>query len=161
MSSAASHQASNRLAREVDATQKRSMGETNRSIFACFARYGVYTGSNFCWSNNSTTLRAIEGFEKRGLAVKQTRDQYGKLVTVWVLPQPLRDRLVELEAEVQAERAARDAEREAEIARKIAEAEARTFTVAQFRKALESAGITGVAAELVVDRLGRIITVTV
>lgn len=149
------YQASNRLAREVDATQTRKMGQTNRDIFACFARYGSWDGNNWSWGNTSTTQRAMESFEKRGLAIRTTQLRRNRETTVWVTPQPLRDRLGVLAAEVEAERKARDAAREEDARYAAQMAEARTHTVKTFREALAAAGITGPAADLVINRLPK------
>jgi hypothetical protein len=113
-SNATTHQASERLAREVNSTQARSMGKTNGDIFSCLARYGGYFPGQWCWDNTSTTVRAVESFAKRGLVTTSTEERRGKMVTRYTLRADLKARLVELEAEVQAERKARDAAREAE-----------------------------------------------
>lgn len=108
-----SFQASDKLAQEVNATQSRSLGKETADIFACFARKGGYAG-NWTWSNRSTTLRAVESFAKRGLAVKQVRElSGGKTQTVYKLRDDLQSRLMELEAEVQAERKAREDDNQA------------------------------------------------
>lgn len=108
-----SFQASELLAQEVNATQKRSLGKETAEIFACFARKDGYAG-HWTWSNRSTTLRAVESFAKRGLAVVSTEQVGDRTITRYKLRPDLRARLMELESEVQAQRKADDAERQAE-----------------------------------------------
>lgn len=118
-----SFQASEQLAQEVSASQKRSLGTETANIFACFARKGGYAG-NWTWANKSTTKRAVESFVKRGLAVPVVETNYDTERTVFRLRPDLQARLLEIEAGVLA---ARRAQEEAEQAQRDAKEAARRF----------------------------------